>query len=242
MSRGWLPALPLIALLLGFGTEVGADDVTIYRCTDATGKLTLRDSPCKRGEKQQTQSMLRPRDGKPTATAMPTPPAASASTATGPVRYVLQTQAQPLYQCVAPDGRSYLSESPRGQARWTPGWQGILTPPVYPPVRPAYLRGAYAGSLQYRDRHSSLRIGGGRDYIAGAPVLNPGYPTPPLYTQGAWMEDACAPLGRGEMCEVMSDRRHEIRRRYVQAMPSERTQLDRESANLDARLREECGL
>ena len=28
-----------------------AADVTIYRCTDAKGHLTLRDTPCRKGEK-----------------------------------------------------------------------------------------------------------------------------------------------------------------------------------------------
>ena len=29
------------------------DEVTIYRCTDAGGHLTLRDSPCPKGQVQQ---------------------------------------------------------------------------------------------------------------------------------------------------------------------------------------------
>ena len=217
-----------------------AAEVTIYRCTDAKGKQTLRDSPCKRGEKQQTQSMLRPRDAKPAAvTRAPTRRAATGET----VRYVMQPAPRTLYQCVTPDGASYTSESPQGQARWQPAWVGVAPGYRYPGPYPyPGYRGGYGGELRYRDRHAGVRIGGGREYIAGAPVLNPGYPVAPVYGGGSWVGDACEPLTQAESCEVMSDRRYAIQRRYVQAMASERTLLDRESANLDARLRQECGL
>lgn len=217
-----------------------AAEVTIYRCTDAQGNKTLRDSPCKRGEKQQTQSMLRPRDAKPAAvTRAPTRTAATGET----VRYVMQPAPRTLYQCVTPDGASYTSESPQGQARWQPAWVGVAPGYRYPGPYPyPGYRGGYGGELRYRDRHAGVRIGGGREYIAGAPVLNPGYPVAPVYAGVSWVEDACEPLTQAESCEVMSDRRYAIQRRYVQAMASERTLLDRESANLDARLRQECGL
>ena len=42
-------------------------DVTIYRCTNASGALTLRDSPCLKGEQQDVRTMQRPRDPSPSA-------------------------------------------------------------------------------------------------------------------------------------------------------------------------------
>ena len=42
-----------LAMPLG---AIGAEEVTIYRCTDAKGKLTLRDSPCAKGERQEIRS------------------------------------------------------------------------------------------------------------------------------------------------------------------------------------------
>ena len=239
----WKPlplAVVLLATTLPPARSALADEVTIYRCTDAKGKQTLRDSPCKRGEKQQTQSVLRPRDAKPAAiTRAPTRTAATRETA----RYVVQPAARTLYQCVTPDGASYTSESPQGQARWQPAWTGVAPGYMYPGPypHPGY-RGGYTGELRYRDRHGSVRIGSGREYIVGAPVLNPGHPVAPVYAGGSWIGDACEPLTRAESCEVMSDRRYAIQRRYVQAMASERSLLDRESATLDARLRQECGL
>ena len=228
--------LLVLALCAGFAAHAAAEDVTIYRCTDAKGKLTLRDSPCKRGEKQQTQTMLRPRDARPAPVIRNagTRNAAPAET----VRYVVQASPRTLYACVAPDGREYTSESPEGNPRWVPLWT-VDAPyygghPAYPPTV-----GRYGGEFRYRDRYTSVRIGGGRETI-GAPVT--GYPViaAPV-AGGTWVRDACEPMTASESCAVMSDRRYAISRRYAQAMPSERSQLDRESATLDSRLRQECG-
>ena len=43
------------------------DNVTIYRCTDARGHQSLRDSPCPRGQDQQAREMLRPKDAPASA-------------------------------------------------------------------------------------------------------------------------------------------------------------------------------
>lgn len=236
MSMRFPLTLLVLALCAGFGARAEAGDVTIYRCTDAKGKLTLRDSPCKRGEKQQTQTMLRPQDARPAPVIRGIAPRSAPPTET--VRYVVQAAPRTLYACIAPDGRRYNSESPEGNPRWVPLWT-MDAPyyggyPAYPPVT-----GRVGGELRYRDRHTSVRIGGGRETI-GAPVT--GYPLTPMpVAGGSWVRDACEPMTASESCAVMSDRRYEISRRYAQAMPSERSQLDRESATLDSRLRQECG-
>ena len=62
-----------IALLLSTAGAVHAQssgEVRIYRCTDAAGKQTLRDTPCPKGQQQQTRDMLRPKD----APMKPAPP------------------------------------------------------------------------------------------------------------------------------------------------------------------------
>ena len=56
-----LPLLLFISLAL-LPARVTAQDVTIYRCTNANGALALRDSPCLKGEKQDVRTMQRPRD------------------------------------------------------------------------------------------------------------------------------------------------------------------------------------
>ena len=51
-------ALLMLAAIVASAAQAG-DEVTIYRCIDARGHLTLRDTPCASGEKQQntTRSM-----------------------------------------------------------------------------------------------------------------------------------------------------------------------------------------
>lgn len=235
-----LTLIVAIVLSLIGSAATRADQLTIYRCTDAKGKQTLRDSPCKRGEKQQTQEMIRPRDAKPMATRAPEQPTARPVET---VRYVMQPAPRPLYACITPDGQRYLSETAEGQSRWMPGWAADPYPYSYPypPVTIARI----GGDLRWRNRNSAVRIGGERQYIAGAPVIGapvpPIYPAPVVAVGGYWARDACSALSSAETCEVLSDRRHEIRVRYSQAMPSERKLLDSESATLDTRLRQECG-
>ncbi len=232
-----LPSILLLSLVCGGWAR--AEQLTIYRCTDAKGKQTLRDSPCKRGEKQQTQEMLRPRDAKPvTSRTIRTPRPREVET----VRYVMQSTARPLYACITPDGQRYLSETGEGQPRWTPGWAVDAYPYPYPPAT----IGRYHGDLRWSGRHGSVRIGGERQYIAGAPVIgrpvHPITPVVPVMAAGSyWVRDACSALSPSETCDVLSDRRHEIRVRYSQAMPNERRLLDSESATLDNRMRQECG-
>ena len=228
----WKRSCGFLALLTGLGLagHARADGLVIYRCIDDKGKLTLRDSPCQRGEKQETRDMIRPQD----------PPArhidSQAAAAPAPVyrdnvRYVLLSPPRALYQCTAPDGSRYTSESAQGQPRWQPLWAAAY--PNYPPMRAA----SGSVSLNYQRRHGGLRVEHQRETI-GMPVQT-GYAYP-VAAGGYWAHDSCVALPSAEICTRLSDRRHEIRRRYVHAMPSERQALNRESATLDSRLATEC--
>lgn len=232
--RALLLPLLIMTALTCHGLARG-EQVTIYRCTDAKGKLTLRDSPCQRGEKQQLQEMIRPRDARPVASH---PSVAPRTREVETVRYVMQPVPRPLYACISPDGQRYLSETAEGQPRWVPAWVAASSSYPYPPVTIAH----HHGELGWRGRHGSVSIGGGRQYIAGAPVIgSPGHPVPIVAGGGYWMHDACTALSASETCATLSDRQHQIRIRYAQAMPSERRLLDSESATLDTRMRQECG-
>lgn len=221
-------ALLLFSPWLMLATSAGAraDEITIYRCTDAKGQQSVRDSPCKRGQKQLTQTMQRPRDARPAVIGRvePTP-----RRNTDPVRYIVQPAPRPLHVCTTPDGQEYLSESGEGEARWMPAW--AVDHRLYPPVRTPR-------------RPGDARDGGLPRYIAGAPVIdNPSRSLQRLplgMAGGYWARDACVALSPTQSCAIFADRRHAIRRRYAQAMPSERRLLDAESATLDARLRQEC--
>src|SRR5690606_28098536 len=114
-------AVLLAALALSAAAPLPAqDDVTIYRCVDAAGKVSIGNLPCRDGERQETRSMVRPVDGEPPA-AVP----ARADSAPAPaqeVRYVVAAPPQPLYECVRPDGSTYESDSGEGEPRWVPLW------------------------------------------------------------------------------------------------------------------------
>ena len=111
-----------IALLLSTAGAVHAQssgEVRIYRCTDAAGKQALRDTPCPKGQTQQTRDMLRPKDAPPRATPPLPPPVAQPAP---PPVVVYRSPPQPLYECVTPDGDRYTSETGEGNPRWVPLW------------------------------------------------------------------------------------------------------------------------
>lgn len=68
----------------------------------------------------------------------------------------------------------------------------------------------------------------------------PGYGA--VYGGGTWVQDQCYPLPQDEVCAQLSDRRSELRRRFFNAMPSERETLGVEERGLNARLRADCGI
>ena len=70
-----MPRTPPLPLLLPAAAIVQAQatgEVRIYRCTDAAGTQTLRDTPCPKGQQQSTRDMLRPKDA-PTRAPAPAP-------------------------------------------------------------------------------------------------------------------------------------------------------------------------
>lgn len=222
--------LPAIALA-GFAPALtpaparADDSVVIYRCTGADGRLTLRDSPCAKGERQETRSMIRPKDAPPRP--LPAAPAAVAPPASPPQVIVVHAP-QPLYECVTPDGQRYVSESPEGQPRQVPAW--TLGAPVLArvPVREP-------GELEVRVDNG--RVGGHyRSGSYGSVVV----PTLAGYGATTWVRDACAALPQAEVCDRLRDRRGEIGRRFAIAQPSERAALAREQRGIDARLGQDC--
>ncbi|WP_228064401.1 DUF4124 domain-containing protein [Novilysobacter avium] len=91
LSRGTqLFALLLLAagltLPTGACADGGDEQVTIYRCTDAQGRLSLRDSPCRRGEQQEMRGMQRPQDPPPPPPARPRCPRRPLSSPADPSR------------------------------------------------------------------------------------------------------------------------------------------------------------
>jgi len=224
-------------LLLASGNASAADDnVTIYRCVDAKGKLTLRDSPCAKGQQQQQKrTMLRPKDppaSTNTSNARRRPVSQPVPTQSE-IRYVVVNPPRPLYECERPDGTRYSSDNDDGNRRWVPLWTL-----GYPVVRSrlalgdrigAPPPGADAGMRQIRGNDHGYNRGYNRAYGA-------------VYGGGTWVQDDCHPLPQDEVCAQLSDRRSELRRRFFNAMPSERETLGVEERGLNARLRADCGI
>ncbi len=219
-------AIVMFLLLAGGSVSAANDNVTIYRCVDAKGKLTLRDSPCAKGqEQQQKRSMQRPKDPPASVPATPAGKRAATSSTTRPdIRYVVVNAPRPLYECVRPDGTQYVSDNADGNRRWVPLW--TLGYPVY---RERLALGDRIGAPP-PDADAGMRPERvGRGYGA-------------FYGGGTWVQDACHPLPQEEVCAKLSDRRSELRRRFFNAMPSERETLGVEERGLNARLRADCGI
>lgn len=241
--RWILPALLLVS------AASQAAEVTIYRCTDERGRLTLRDSPCLKGERQQTRTMLRPRDPPSRAiTRAPAEAPRAADIAT--TRIVVVNPPRQLYECVAPDGATYLSESGQGELRWQQGWAFPLHLPRhlhhrrgFPEVaRPRTLDGRVQPGLVFGNvGRPTTKPPGDRPAVPSPPS----HPRPPVHTaviaDGAWIRDLCYPMARDEVCARLRDRRFELDRRYNSALQSERAQISREQRDIDARMASDCG-
>lgn len=202
-----------------------AQDVTIYRCVSAKGNLTLRDSPCAKGEEQEVRAMQRPKDpaGGMAAIAKPAPPPIVAPQRE--VQVVYKTPPRPMYECVTPDGERYTSDNGEGNPRSVPLW--TLGYPAWPHRIGGGAPGSTPGS----------RPPGEQPDGAERPP-RPGFVLPGGST---WVRDECHPLPQEEVCARLSNRRYEIIRRYNSAMQSERRQLELEQRGIDARIDNDCG-
>jgi hypothetical protein len=202
-----------------------AEEVTIYRCIDARGNTTLRDTPCAKGQQQETRSMVRPKDAPSRITEVVPEPRPQPA----PVRTVVYAPPQPMYECRMPDGNTYTSDSPEGNPRWVPLWSL-----GYPVVSDGYYRPGGTRIVRRADGTVDVKVDGG-GYVNG-PV-----PTLAGYGAGTWVRDECHMLPPSEPCARLRDRREEIGRRFFNAQPTERDQLDREQRGIDARLDNDCG-
>ena len=228
-----VPTLGMLAALVALAApapQARGAEVTIYRCTDAKGQLTLRDTPCRAGQKQEARSMVRPTDPPPRPSA-PVAPAATAVREPAP-RYVMVTPPQPLYECIGADGARYTSETSEGRARWEPLWTF-----GYPAIPHRPRGGGLTADIGFRgdDVSGRVRIG------------DPARPGPhpavlvPVVPGGQWVRDECHRLPQAEVCDRLRDDRFELNRRWNIAQPSERTQIDRQVRGIDARLANDCG-
>jgi hypothetical protein len=195
--------------------------VTVYRCTDASGKQSLRDTPCPKGQKQQAREMQRPLDAPPKPPVAPMPPMPPLAPAPAPAQQtVYLAPPRPMYECTTPDGDRYASEDGAGNPRWVPLWT----------------MGYYAVG-----RPSRAPLGGGTR--PGGPMRPPpgGGHWPMVGGGGTWIRDQCAMLPPREACSRLRDRRDAIRTRFFNAQEKERDTLRLEERGINARLDNDCG-
>ena len=215
-----------IALLLSAACIARAQaqgDVRIYRCTDAAGRHTLRDTPCPKGQMQQARDMLRPKDAPP----KPVPPVSPKPQPQPPpaveTRTVYLAPPRPMYECTTHEGKRYTSDDDDGNPRWVPYWTL-----GYPVARTGTSLGSNVGGRAPRP-----------DRPMRPPMRNIHWPV--ASGGGSWIRDDCAMLPPSETCARLRDRRSEIRTRFFNAMPSERDVLRLEERGINARLDNDCG-
>jgi hypothetical protein len=210
--------------------------IVIYRCTDAHGRLALRDSPCRSGERQDIRTMTRPKDA-PASAAKTSPATASPATAkpsATPVSTALHGAIQPhiiflqtprpLYECVAPDNitdnRRYLSDTPEGKLRWVP--RPVGTALTFVPL--------------YDPHHGFVQISDSRPQTGH----QTGTWLPLLIDNGTWVRDTCYALPQADACERLREERGNLGRRRFNAQPTERAEINREERSVEARLAQDC--
>ena len=243
--RPFPTACLLAALLLCADGARTAEPVTVYRCTDASGHVTLGDTPCAQGSKEQVRTLQRSVDRPLPAPVEPAPVPATPAPADPAPQVVAVRAPQPMYECTTPDGERYTSDSAEGNPRWVPlwtlgyrsGWRGNPAPSGGGPI------GEY-----YADRPQWGRVGAPTPRPSGATATQdprPGHPHRPVHpaggAPGTWIRDTCHALPQAEVCARLADRREEIRRRFFNAQQSERDALRVEERGLNARLAADCG-
>lgn len=130
----WLLALLLAVApaLSGATASVPAaapDTVTIHRCVDGKGHVTLQDGPCPAGSRDTLLQMLRPKDPPPPRAAPAVKPTPAESPPPPPARPPAPTPPPAMYRCTSYDGIERFSESYDPNPRCEP--LGLYYPPAY---------------------------------------------------------------------------------------------------------------
>lgn len=129
MRAAWAPSLAILLLVVGPAAGQAGPTVTVYRCTDARGQVSLQDTPCAAGQSATRRDMQRPQDPPP----RPTPPRDASRDAAGdqgaPAREpapaaVVRLPPPPLFECTDFDGAVRFSEDYDPRDRCVP--LGIL--------------------------------------------------------------------------------------------------------------------
>jgi hypothetical protein len=210
--------LPFAAILLvalaWTGISRAADEVTIYRCASAGGKISLQDRPCPKDAHQDIRQMIRPQDPppRPQSSTVQAPPAASPAE----VRIVHVRDSQPTYQCTTPDGDTYINHTGIPQARYVPLWTfGIRRGNGFENVgRPT-------------PQPSPNPVGRRPPHGLGFPLM-------------AYVEDSCVRLQQDEVCQSLRARNDVLGTLIFNGQPSDRERYERERRGLLEQMQSDC--
>lgn len=192
-----------------------AEDVIIYRCVDAGGKVALQDRPCPKDMHQDVRQMLRPQDPPP----RPEPIAVARPAVPPTVEVHVYRDPRPLYECTTPDGDTYLNQSGIPRARYVPLWTTGIG-----------MSAAVQGGMR------TQTMPGSGQFRRGGPVQT----TSIAFGPAVYVEDTCMRLPQEAVCERMHARDDTLETLIFNAQPSDRERYDREQKGLRAQMRNDC--
>jgi hypothetical protein len=102
-------AAAVVCLLVAAGAVAGTP-VTVYRCVDPKGAVSLQGDPCPKGSVQNARQMQRPVDAPAKPMAAPKSPAPVPARDPLPARPSFVSAPPPLYLCTSYDGITRESE------------------------------------------------------------------------------------------------------------------------------------
>jgi hypothetical protein len=208
-------------VLLG-SLPAAAQQITVYRCVDADGRVALQDQPCPPGREAARRTVAAEADSAPLP---PPPPVAGesppASSPPMPVDAPMPTPPPELWRCVDFEGKQRFTAQPEPNGRYVPLW---------------VVQGNEAGprGLAGRAGRPAPRAGGSGPGGPGAATV-PGALGPMVY-----VEDQCFLLPPEQACRRYRDQRAEIERKRPSRSGEERRQMEAESARLLGILRDAC--
>ena len=132
--KAWF-ALSLAFLLPAVGANAAEDTVTVHRCIDDKGRVTLQDDPCPKGSRDSAREMTRPKDPPP----QPKTPQVSQPVVLEQLPPADFTPSHelfpppPMYRCTSYDGIERFSEQYDPNPRCEPyvlyyPYPNVLTP------------------------------------------------------------------------------------------------------------------
>jgi hypothetical protein len=117
MRAWWWPSLAILLIAVG---PSAAAEITVYRCQDDKGRVTLQDEPCPAGQTESTRSMVRPQDPPPRPVPAPVAAEPAPEPLPPPVAEWTPYPPPPLFQCTDYDGEVRYSEDYAPNTRCVP--------------------------------------------------------------------------------------------------------------------------